>query len=64
MNRQERIDSALNRRKEIEIEKKECQEKINKLMQEYEMLGDYASRLLREEEEDRKKQKYNYERGI
>ena len=64
MNRREKIDSAMNRRKEIEVEKKEYQEKINKLMQEYEMLGDYASRLLKEEEENRKKQKYNYERGI
>ena len=64
MNRQEKINSAMNRRKEIEELKKEYQEKINKLTQEYEVLGDYASRLLREEEQDRKNQKYNYERGI
>ena len=64
MNRQEKADFCIERRKKIEEMINEYQKKINSLKQEYEMLGDYASRLLREEEEDRKKQKYNYERGI
>ena len=64
MNRQERINLAMKKRKEIEEQINEYQKKINSLKQEYEVLGDYASRLLREEEQDRKKQKYNYEKGI
>ena len=64
MNRREKIDSAMNRRKEIEEQINECQKKINSLKREYEMLREYATILLREEEQDRKKQKYNYERGI
>ena len=71
MNRQEKADFCIERRKEIDEEINEHQniinehqKEINKLKQEYEVLGDYASKLLREEEQDRKKQKYNYERGI
>lgn len=64
MNRQERADFCIKRMKEIEKIMNEYQQKINGYKQEYEMLGDYAKRLIREEEEDREKQKYNYERGI
>lgn len=64
MNRQEKINLAMNRREEIEKQINECQKKINSLKREYEMLGEYATILLREEEQDRKKQKYNYEREI
>ena len=55
MNREEKINLAIKKRKEIEKLKKEYQEKMNKLEEEYEMLGDYAAMLLREEEKSRKK---------
>lgn len=58
MNNKEKVNTCLVRRKEIEAEIKEHQEKINKLKQEYEVLGDLASRILNEEEEQKiKKEK-------
>ena len=64
MNRQEKADFCIKRREKIEEIINEYQKKINGLKQEYEMLGDYANRLLREEEQDRKKKQYNYEGEI
>lgn len=58
MDNKEKVNTCLVRRKEIEVEVKEYQEKINKLKQEYEVLGDLASRILNEEEEQKiKKEK-------
>lgn len=58
MDNKEKVNTCLVRRKEIEVEIKEHQEKINKLRQEYEVLGDLASRILNEEEEQKiKKEK-------
>ena len=58
MDNKEKVNTCLVRRKEIEAEVKEYQEKINKLKQEYEVLGDLASRILNEEEEQKiKKEK-------
>jgi len=58
MDNKEKVNTCLVRRKEIEAEVKEYQEKINKLKQEYEVLGDFASRILNEEEEQKiKKEK-------
>lgn len=58
MDNKEKVNTCLVRRKEIETEMKEYQEKINKLKQEYEVLGDFASRILNEEEEQKiKKEK-------
>ena len=58
MDNKEKVNTCLVRRKEIEVEIKEYQEKINKLRQEYEVLGDLASRILNEEEEQKiKKEK-------
>lgn len=65
MDNKEKVNACLVRRKEIEAEVKEIesevkerQKKINKLRQEYEVLGDLASRILNEEEEQKiKKEK-------
>lgn len=65
MDNKEKVNTCLVRRKEIETEVKEIetevkerQKKINKLKQEYEVLGDLASRILNEEEEQKiKKEK-------
>ena len=65
MDNKEKVNTCLVRRKEIEAEVKEIetevkerQKKINKLRQEYEVLGDLASRILNEEEEQKiKKEK-------
>ena len=56
MDNKEKVNTCLVRRKEIEAEVKEYQEKINRLKQEYEVLGDLASRILNEEEEQKIKQ--------
>ena len=65
MDNKEKVNTCLVRRKEIEAEVKEIesevkerQKKINKLKQEYEVLGDLASRTLNEEAEQKiKKEK-------
>lgn len=54
MNRKEKIELCLKKRKEIEEKNKELREQINANMQEYELLGDLATKLLDEEEKERK----------